>query len=94
MKWYKCFVNENIFDFLSKEKTIHDKRVKDIKNKKGDIIKLNIMDTHKYINGEIVISPYWNEYEDWIEVVVKYGDKTVFGYWSVTDKEWKLKNDI
>jgi len=95
IKSFYDFINESISDLIKSNTKRKDKTIKKFKKYKlGDIIKLNLFDTNQFIEGEIVILPYWDDNEDWIQVVVKYKNETWTGYWSVADKEWKLKDKI
>ena len=95
IKSFYEFINEGVLDLIKSDTKRKDKTIKKFKKYKiGDIIKLNLFDTNRSIDAEIVIEPHWNDNEDWMQVVVKYKDETWTGYWSVADKEWKLKDKI
>lgn len=95
IKTFKDFFNESVNSLIKTKQNSIDKTLNKFKKYKiGDIIKINLFDTNRYIDAEIVISPYWNDNEDWMQVIISYNNETWSAYWSLKDKEWKLKDKI
>lgn len=94
LKSFEIFINEGISTLIKNKDNKISKSLKKFNYSIGDKIRVNILNTNKYIDCEIILLPYWNDDEDWTEMIVKYRNMLIEIHWYTVDKKWKTNFNI